>query len=350
MFEKAVRDGWLDLTEIADLLEDIDYRLSRMHVGVTVEEWCEAFKIPVRWVYPRPRKSATTCGRKHLGAAELADLLISLERIGYALDATPLVNALLPLICKKDEITDSELAVFDFEARRHKMDSLTFEATDFPGISKFEKRRTPGGHKLEAWLDADGKAFHLTIGAPKYRKPREQKFVTCADCGVEWLTGDPDSVTYHRREHRTRLRYLRPKTIARYVADAADPDRRTVNALSPRWKHREMFERARLFTREMGYSFPQWTCPDSPPDVEAIGILFDIDDVIVGSCSFRLRGATWCMDWIWIAPMYRRSGVLTRYWPELRTRFGDFPLEPPVSDAMQAFVKKIGSMMSKTES
>lgn len=342
LIDKAVSEGCLDLTSTQDLLNDLDYRLDRFRLGVSVEEWCGAFDIMLHWIYERPKKPGRSAvGWKNLGASELAELLICLERLGYAIDPTPLAKPLLPAIAAKERITDSELEVFGFEACRHKRAPLTVEAAEFPGIRKLAKLRTQSGYKLEAWLDAEGKAFHLASRAPKYRKPREQVFAKCPICGFEWLRGDPDSAERHRAEHKARLRYLQPQIVRRY-AESRDPGRGKVNCLSPKWKHREMYGRAKAFQREMGYDFAQWNSPDTNPDDDAIGILFDHDDLIVGACSFRLRGNTWCMDWIWIAPPYRRSGILTRYWPELRKRFGDFPLESPVSEAMKAFVRKIG--------
>jgi hypothetical protein len=113
----------------------------------------------------------------------------------------------------------------------------------------------------------------------------------------------------------------------------------------------EMCRRAFAFKREFHYDFPQWH-PDGEYGDDVRGVLF-IDDTatfgagaIVGACCFRLRARRgppcWELDWIWLAPPARRKGILTRAWPGLVKCFGQFDLCPPVSEAMQAFIRKTG--------
>jgi len=40
-------------------------------------------------------------------------------------------------------------------------------------------------------------------------------------------------------------------------------------------------------------------------------------------------------------PFYRKRGLLTRAWPRFREYFGNFHLEPPISDAMESFLKSV---------
>ncbi len=341
---RVTREGWASLADAEDLLYLSDHRVDGLRGTMPVRAWCEALKIPLRTVYYRPgKKTRTVLGSEHLGAAEAAFLLIEIERLGYAVDPLPLVRAIRPSIEAKEKITDCELTVLWYESRRHKMASrsLTIDGA-WPKLGKIEKLKTETGYKIETWLDESGSPVRLEVNAPKYRRQAEPREETCAECGVAWFRGDPESSASHRREHKKRLRYLRPEVLPEYARLGNDPDRGIVNVLSPRWKHREMYGRALAFKRELSYDFPQWTDPNSLPDDQAIGLLFDIDDVIVGACSFRLRESTWCMDWVWVAPAHRRSGVLTRYWASLRERFGDFPLEHPVSESMRMFLAKTG--------
>jgi hypothetical protein len=60
-----------------------------------------------------------------------------------------------------------------------------------------------------------------------------------------------------------------------------------------------------------------------------------------GGCTFRLRGKTWMLGWIWIHPYRRRKGDLAKYWPFFRSMFGVFFLEPPISDSLISYIRKI---------
>ena len=62
----------------------------------------------------------------------------------------------------------------------------------------------------------------------------------------------------------------------------------------------------------------------------------------------RSEPGCWGLDWVWVCPPGRRSGVLSRVWPMLRERFGDFHVEGPVSDAMQAFLTRRGETFLMT--
>ena len=105
--------------------------------------------------------------------------------------------------------------------------------------------------------------------------------------------------------------------------------------------------RATFFRREFHYDFVQWGSSKGDNDPGARGFLFaDDEDAIVGACVFRLRNQDgekrWGLQWVWVCPRARRSGVLVRRWSAFRKRFADFQVERPVSPAMEAFVLKQG--------
>ena len=89
---------------------------------------------------------------------------------------------------------------------------------------------------------------------------------------------------------------------------------------------------------------------DGDDDPKAHGFLFNDDScvfghgAIVGACEreYTDHPPCWAMQWIWIAPKARRRGILSRRWDAFRARFGKFVIEPPLSDAMQAFAAKQG--------
>ena len=55
------------------------------------------------------------------------------------------------------------------------------------------------------------------------------------------------------------------------------------------------------------------------------------------------------MDWAWLAPKYRRSGLMQRNWPRFVQLYGDFHLEYPLSEAMQSFVLSHGTEEQQRE-
>jgi hypothetical protein len=137
--------------------------------------------------------------------------------------------------------------------------------------------------------------------------------------------------------------YLLPEPNKRIITERlnnSDPE--LVLSDSPKWKHKEMFIRARAFNREIGYDTILWgENGDDYPDVH--GYLFcNAVGRIVGACSFRNRtevgrSEIWALQWIWVCPLERRNGHLSRRWKAFRQRFKDFYVEPSVSQGNGGF-------------
>ena len=146
-----------------------------------------------------------------------------------------------------------------------------------------------------------------------------------------------DSAT-HRRHHKKFLSVVEPSPDPRLIPDGLHE----VTSTSAGWEHRLMYERARQFRREMRFDFVQWGNPDKDP--KGHGYLFvSPDRAAIGCCAFRWRewkdaSPGWAMQFVWIAPRFRHRGILTRHWPFFRERFGNFHVEPPLSDAMSGFL------------
>jgi len=115
-----------------------------------------------------------------------------------------------------------------------------------------------------------------------------------------------------------------------------------------------------FFTREMGFDSRPFTASeysnryyrgvsDRTTDANTRSFLwYDAHDgypghwPTYGGCTFRLRGNLWMLGWIWIHPYQRQKGVLGRSWSFFRSMFGVFCPEPPVSDGLDRFMRKIG--------
>lgn len=149
---------------------------------------------------------------------------------------------------------------------------------------KTAKIRTEAGYRIEYQTDDDGVSISLSVHAPRYRKPPPAQSVTCPDCALTYIKGSPMDEREHRRTHRRWSAVFDPRPH-RKLAEALqrDLDAVWVDAGSPKWKRQEVYERARLFRREFGYDFVQWSVEHDP---EAVGFLF-VDEG--GRLSVRAR-------------------------------------------------------------
>jgi hypothetical protein len=120
--------------------------------------------------------------------------------------------------------------------------------------------------------------------------------------------------------------------------------------------HQMVYERARRLSREEHYDSPQWQRDglswwkrsdeyQEPP--HAI-LLIENRNIAVGAVSFSYGrrwsnvAVSWILSFAWVAPEWRRHGVLSRRWSDWRERYGCFLIEPPLSESMEAFCFKHG--------
>lgn len=347
ILSKIADDGWMFSHQVEDLCYDSDPRALRHRGGLDLEELATALGYHWDSIYPRPlMRSINAAGSHALSSTDAAAFLLDLEMLGFAFDASCLVDRLRPAIMKKRQITSSELTIFWSPKMRGKK-IITLEADSERPNGNFTQGKFSSGHRYEALIDTDGTVHYLTIKGPKHRHQREPVETVCPQCGDRWWRGDPDSSAAHRAEHKKRMHILDPKPLPAMVtarAEGTEPE--LVTAFSPAWMHYEMYQRARAFKREEGYDFVQWHAPDGENDPKVQGFLLSEDDgTILGAIAFRWREpekepAFWGLQWVWVAPKARRSGVLSSRWPMFRARFGDFHVEGPVSEGMRLFLAK----------
>ena len=348
--DQFVEDGWVSTSDIDDLLHE---RCPGVAFRLCGKQLVDVFNIPTRTAYRKPSpKSRNANGFEMLAVADLAQILIWLERFGLDVDPLPIVQRLLPKLASMGKLTASELSVWWYADQRHKdiPVSLRTDPAMRSRPTKSESLRTSDGYKAEL-LSTDQRPCQLDVRAPKFRRRDPPVQTKCSICGDVFYRGDPESSAAHRTEHRKRLMYLDPQPHPKFsIERAAGDDAELVTAASPRWKHDEMFRRARAFRREFGYDFVQWDSPvDTDPNMA--GYLFgDKEGRIVGACAFRFReyadetAPRWGLQWVWVCPKYRRQGVLAARWAYFKERFGDFHIEGPVSKAMEAFAVKKGDV------
>jgi hypothetical protein len=173
-----------------------------------------------------------------------------------------------------------------------------------------------------------------------------------------------DSITdraEHRRFHRQVASTLPPQPdeliSALNLGTNADL---TVERASPGWMQAMVYERARRLQREEHYDFVQWSADgpnwerssEFPTPPHAI-LLIEQGNIAVGIAGFQ-TGQFWsniCLGWhmlfVWVAPEWRRQGILSRRWPAWRAAYGEFTVETPISSGMASFLAKVNHPLEK---
>ena len=195
-------------------------------------------------------------------------------------------------------------------------------------------------------------------------RPHHDESGRCELCGLLYAHDSPEDRHFHRAWHRAVLPVVRPRPdrlAIRALAQEDDPERVTARSLI--WKHNRLYAIALQLRRELRLDSTMWGIPINRKPTDGFdhddlwrgrgfshgrGFLFLADGSealmgsVLGGCAFRWREwagapAAWALQWAWVAPPYRRQGVLTRRWPRFRSDFGLFGLEQPLSEPMQAF-------------
>jgi len=290
-FQKWLKRGWVAHHDIEDIIDLLDTRLSTNRLRII--ELSKSLGFHWETVYYRPKaRSIYVSGSDYLRVEAAVAFLILLERLGFQIDCSNLVKLLLPGIKtrKKEMFTDFELELFWFEKQRHKQAGIRLitDAAE-PWDEPKKTMKTSTGYTVSLETNEQGESTGIFIKAPKFRRPKEPVDVICEECGIEWRKGDPDSSAKHRKEHKRRMAYLHPQPIAELLSELKDkPDAELVTSSSPAWKHKQIYERALAFKREMHFDFIQWESPEYDSDANVYGFLFaDGQGAIVGACAFR---------------------------------------------------------------
>lgn len=136
------------------------------------------------------------------------------------------------------------------------------------------------------------------------------------------------------------------------IQTPAPPSLIGVNFRSAKNLRRAVYTLARNFRREFEYDFVQYGVDGDDRDETCRAFLWaraetNTTGQAFGGCCFRRRDwedaePGYCLTWIWMHPYMRNKGFLTESWPYFKERFGDFTIEPPISHAMEGFLRKQG--------
>lgn len=348
---ELLRTGIIYMTDFEDLVLETEARGAH-GLGPLIDALAEHFAIPIRYIYQKPRFANGDCiGWRGLQATDAAALLVMLEEVGLCVDPERLVTRLARPLQKKDLLTASEISLYGYERQRHRMKvSLRSDLNVTQHSWREERFKGVNGYRFKLIL-AGGKAYRLEVTGPKHRNIKPRQEVTCEYCGMTYTKGNLESSLNHRREHARLKRLLEPRPDRNFANRLQrHPSPELVDTSSPFWMHQEVYERALRFKREFHYDFVQWNgCQSKKATPTYQGHLF-ADHTgtyppgsIVGACAFAHRQGKWSLDWVWVIPSMRRKGILSHRWQAFLERYGDFDIEHPLSEAMEAFVRRNGT-------
>lgn len=343
IFRDILDSGWVFPFHFDDVLYFLDDRLTLLSSGKNFNKLCALLDIYVETIYDKPKSRENSAfAYQAISVENLTSILIFLEKLGFSTDATYLVDKLLPLIEAKKNITSSELDIIWFKKTQYKNSSVVLSTKDWFKNTYFNTEiKTEKGFKINAQLDNKKNPVFLEISAPKFKRRQNPVEILCPDCGETWFKGDTSSSASHRKTHKRLMSFLNPQPIKVLLNSNINNDGYiVVRTDSPKWQHKEMYERAYAFKKEFNYDFVQWQRSKEKFDPNVFGYLFtDVNNAIIGACSFRFRETNWGLQWIWICPKERRKKHLSNKWKMFKEKFGNFIVEPPISNEMKAFIK-----------
>jgi hypothetical protein len=103
-------------------------------------------------------------------------------------------------------------------------------------------------------------------------------------------------------------------------------------------------EIGRQFKREGGYDF----APFDASDENSQGVLINSQkfkttfSIAAGAAAFTRVDGLWWMNWVWVHPYERGSGLFRQAWSELEELYGRFHIDGPYSASMSAFIRSEG--------
>ena len=114
--------GWAELVDIRHILEETDCRAENLRCQTDNFDFIRNyFNLNFQDIFEGPiGKPETIYGSKMLAVADLAKLLMQLERLGFLAEPQNFVDFLKPSISGKRFRTNSEVSIIKYQKLRHK--------------------------------------------------------------------------------------------------------------------------------------------------------------------------------------------------------------------------------------
>lgn len=355
---RLLEDGMTTSTPLGDYLILFERR-GYNSIERLFEELLEPLEIPKQWVYISPEfPEDEVSGYSGLTAVDAVALLIELEHLGLQVHPQNLITVLACEFGEKRLLTRSELSIVRYDQDRRKR-RITLSAdleTVGSDVSTTQHTDANGYQVTMTW--AGSVAIQLQVQGPDYVEPLPQEFVTCDYCKHQYFTNNSIEARNHASEHEWTEQLFDPVPDGRFAERlASSAHAELVDSSSPLWMHEAVYQRARAFRREFRYDMVQWDGSNERRASERWhGYLFagNSNGTIAGACGFYheesgQEAGQWGLHWIWLAPKFRRQGILKAHWDYFLSRYGDFYIEHPISEAMQGFIRKHGSDCQKMQ-
>ncbi|MGN6820145.1 MAG: hypothetical protein ACTHJR_15885 [Sphingomonas sp.] len=175
--KQIVQDGWAINIDIQDVVWETDDRadqLFRHHDAF--ECLLEPFKLRFESRLKGPfANSDTLYGHNAMRIAEVAAYIMEIERLGFSVDPTPIVEAIRPALLKEKYLTNHEVSVVRYQKERHRCEGIILRSK-LGNPTDVETVTTHSGYKATAVLNEEGKATVLRVTAPKSRKDFPLKY------------------------------------------------------------------------------------------------------------------------------------------------------------------------------
>ncbi len=288
-------------------------------------------------------------------AVDAVALLIYMESLGFRVFPERLVAKLKKRLINKPVMTESEYRIWTYEqSRKRQKQVIKSSAIVRPGFPETKSHKDQAGNRVTLTLQGE-EALYLEVRGARYREIRND-FKVCEYCGFGYLASSRSDRVAHRSIHRATKRYLirpptdcspansRPGSQARKSA----PSNRS-GCIGRYSGAQPVFGRTSVTTSFSGRGMELRGSVDWRGHLIPAGQ----DGTIAGACAFSRRteadqyGSEWALAWIWLAPSYRRQGLVRARWPRFLELYGDFWIERPLSSEMEAFVRVHGSELQK---
>jgi hypothetical protein len=160
-------------------------------------------------------------------------------------------------------------------------------------------------------------------------------------CGLAYVRAADTDQNLHRTGHYQIISTFDPKPNA-----ALKNRRNAVNnpfvPVTEPWMHERLGRIMRVLTREIGYDFLNWRYGSSGGYLvaDADGRALGGFAVIHGGYDDRWKNQPF-LDWIWIAPPYRRRGLMKQAWAMLSCRYPSIIAPPPYTEQSAPFFEPL---------
>ncbi len=171
---QSLADGWMRLEDLEYFIRDRDYRLTAAFYKLERPNFIAGFGYFPTEIYRRENMSLRPLFAGSSGAAlriaDAASLLIDLEAIGFNIDPSPIVDAIVPSLAQKGILTDQEVSVLWY--RKQPATHHCFQVRSPKHAAEGAERKSlklATGHKVEGHLWGDGSVHWFAVAPPKRR-------------------------------------------------------------------------------------------------------------------------------------------------------------------------------------